>query len=113
MRRTPPGVYKHLVATRPPCERQAAFADHRCQGHSTMEHALIYAGKQIVEPWAIIRLCAWAHSVNEYQDRGGLVKDINELLALRHATDADLARYPNRDWSARRSYLEKKYGGKT
>lgn len=67
-------------------------ADVQCKGRITWEHALLYAGKQVQEPWAIIPLC-------EYHHLGpGLDKQINIRLALRRATPEDLARYPWNTW---------------
>lgn len=72
-----------------------------------MEHAWKYAGRQINEAWAIIRLCARAHSVDQYQTGGGILdKRINEAISLRHATDQDLKKYPNRDWEQERKKAE-------
>lgn len=110
MRPTPKNTYDEIVKERPACERRAVFNDHVCQGRSTMEHALIYAGKQIIDKWAIIRLCAYAHSVDEYQDGGILDKGKNQLIAIKHATEKDLAKYPKADWGTLLKQLEKKYG---
>ena len=109
MRATPKKTYEQIVATRPPCERKAFFKDHACAGRSTMEHALIYAGKQITDAWAIIRICAYAHGVDEYQDQGILDKGKNQLIALSHATPEDLAKYPKADWEQLKNNLQKKY----
>lgn len=64
-----------------------------CSRKPEWEHAWIYAGKQINEKWAIIPVC-------EYHHRGpGLDKDFNRRIALSRATDADLAKYPKRNWT--------------
>jgi hypothetical protein len=64
--------------------------DHYCEGRITWEHAIIYAGKQVNEKWAIIPLCAKAHSVDEFQDGGDLDKDRNVWIALNRATSEEL-----------------------
>lgn len=110
MRPTPKKTYEEILKERPACERKVIFNDHVCQGRSTMEHAFIYAGRQIIDKWAIIRLCAYAHGVDEFQDRGILDKGKNQLIALSHATDKDLAKYPKADWKTLQSNLQKKYG---
>lgn len=110
MHKTPKKIFEELAAERPFCERRMIFKDHVCQGRSTMEHALIYAGKQINEKWAIIRLCEWAHSVGRFQDNGGLDKGKNEYIALKHATDEDLKKYPRVDWERKIKNLNQKYG---
>lgn len=75
-----------------------------CGGRLTKEHCFIYAGKQVQELWAIIDLC-WNHHLGNF-----LVKEINQLISLRKATEEDLAKYPRKNWSQMRKYLEKKYG---
>jgi hypothetical protein len=75
-----------------------------------MEHALIYAGKQIDEVWAIIPLCTYHHAVNEYQDGGDLQKSKNVWIALSRASDEELLKYPRRDFVHEREALTKYYG---
>ena len=108
MHKTPKKIFQEIAAERPPCERAAMLRDHECGGRSTMEHAWIYAGKQINEKWAIVRLCERAHSVGPYAMNGILNKNINQWISLRHATDADLAKYPKKDWNQIREYLNRK-----
>jgi len=69
-----------------------------CKGRITWEHVFIYAGRQINEKWNIIPLCAYHHSVDEFQDGDGLNKRINEYIAISRATPEDLAKYPKRNW---------------
>jgi len=64
-----------------------------CGGRITREHALIYAGKQIDEAWAIVLICARHHSVDQYQDNGLLDKEKNIWIALNKATDEELIKY--------------------
>jgi len=77
--------------------------DGDCNGRITYEHSMIYASRQIQERWAIVPLC-WHHHLGN-----GLKKEINQLIALRRATQSDLARYPRKDWATLRKYLENKY----
>jgi hypothetical protein len=81
------------------CARENAV----CAGRITWEHAIIWAGKQVNEVWAIIPLCHYHHQ------GGGLDKDKNRYLALKRATDADLAKYPKRNWKQELEYLKQKY----
>jgi len=104
MHKTPKHIYEEILRERPFCERQALLHDHECHGRSTMEHCWIYSGRQLVEKWSIIRLCYWSHL------GAGLNKRINEWISLRHATKADLAKYPNKDWEQIRKHLNKIYG---
>jgi hypothetical protein len=92
------------------CERQLALHDHECSKRITREHALLYAGRQIDEAWAVVLLCSKAHSVDEYMDCGILNKEINEWIALCRMTRKDEQRYPRVNWRQRRSYLCGKYG---
>jgi len=80
-----------------------ARADFECEGRVTWEHAFIHAGKQIQERWAIIPLCVYHHL------GPGLNKEINQMIALSHATDEELAKYPKTDWEQMKKYLFKKY----
>lgn len=92
------------------CEREMHLHDHECKGRITREHAVYYAGKKIDEAWAIVLLCAWAHEVDQFQDGGGMVKEIGEWIAINRMTKEDEARFPRKDWKQRRKYLNGKYG---
>lgn len=105
MHKTPKHIFEEIVRERPPCERAAFLQDHVCSGRSTMEHAWIYSGSQLNEAWSIIRLCEWSHLGK------GLNKEVNHWISLQHATDADLAKFPKKDWKQIKLYLNKKYGG--
>lgn len=87
------------------CERRLALRDHECQGRITREHALIYAGRQIDEPWAIVLLCEYAHSLGPWLDSGILDKRKNEWIAVCRMTRRDEKHYPRMDWSQKRAYL--------
>lgn len=67
------------------------------------EHALIYAGKQINEYWAIVPVCTYHH-------RGaGLNKRYNQHRALQRATTEDFAKYPKQDWERLKTFLEEMF----
>lgn len=61
-----------------------------CQGRVTKEHAIIYAGKQLQEEWAILDICEFHHGVNNFQDRGDLDKEKHVWIALNRAPEARL-----------------------
>lgn len=84
------------------CARQSA----ECDGRITIEHAMIYAGRQVNEIWALIPLC-WYHHLGS-----GLNKRINEFLALQRATEDELDKYNKSDFRQKREYLRKRFGGK-
>jgi len=81
-----------------------------CRGRVTFEHAIIYAGKQVQEKWAIVPLCEYHHDVLSFQDRGDLKKDYGQWVALNRMTEADEKKYPKRNWKKERELLNKKYG---
>lgn len=82
-----------------------------CAGRLTKEHAIIYAGKQLQEDWAILDICAYHHGVDEFQDCGKLNKEKHVWLALMRATDADLLRISKAiNYLQLRERLSKIYG---
>lgn len=93
------------------CARWRNCKDHVCSANPRTgqliewEHALIFAGKQINERWAIVPICWWAHS------GGGLKKQINVWLALNRATDEELQKYSKLiDYVRERGRLNAIYG---
>jgi hypothetical protein len=48
--------------------------------------------------FALIPLCEWHHSVNQFYDGGGLDKKINRALAMKRATECDKLKYPLLKW---------------
>ena len=89
----------------------ALIEDGCCGGRITYEHTLIFAGKQIDEVWAIIKICEYHHDVNTYQGNGDLNKEKNVWVALNRATDTELLKYSKAiDYIVMRKRLNKKYG---
>lgn len=87
----------------------ARIKDGNCDGNITWEHALIYAGRQIDETWAIIKLCEYHHAVNQYQDSGNLLKEKNIWIALCRATDEELEKYSKANYKGMKERLNKIY----
>jgi len=81
-----------------------------CSGGLTKEHALIYAGKQIQELWAILDICEYHHAINQYQDGGNLDKKKHEWIAMSRMTNIDKAKYSKRNWNKELTLLESIYG---
>lgn len=108
MRKIPEGIKKQLEAEPNVC----ALRDYPpCGGRITWEHAIIYAGRQVNEVWAIIKICECHHGVNTYQDGGNFNKELNVWVALNRATDDELrAISKSVDYLALRERLNKKYG---
>jgi len=63
-----------------------------CDGRITIDHALYYAGKRISAFFALVPVCEYHHLGD------GLVKAKNADIAMRRATAADRAKYPNLPW---------------
>lgn len=85
--------------------------DGNCDGKITWEHTLIFAGRQIDEVWAIIKLCEYHHAVNIHQDGCGMDKQKNIWIALNRATDDELKKYSKSvDYIKMRDRLNKIYG---
>ncbi|MDY0388544.1 MAG: hypothetical protein RBT65_15760 [Methanolobus sp.] len=94
---------------------------HNCGGRITWEHAIIFAGKQINEKWAILPVCERHHGVNSYQDRGDIDKRFHEWMALTRLFNSDEAYQEEQkkkylrawpEWERKYKYLNKIYEGK-
>ncbi|MGH7782249.1 MAG: hypothetical protein ACREO5_00165 [Candidatus Binatia bacterium] len=92
----PPKLRKQL--SEDPYYKACARAGTDCDGRITCEHSILYAGKQVQERWAIIPLCAFHHSVDEFQDGPGLNKRINRQIAMSRATEEDKKKYSRLRW---------------
>ena len=103
----PPAIREQIAAD--PWMKRCIHAGRpsgaKCRGRITWEHALIFRGRQVNEPWAIVPCC-------EYHHLGpGIEKDLNRHVALQRATDADLAKYPRAGWTTMKGYLSGRFGG--
>lgn len=82
-----------------------------CAGRVTKEHAIIFAGKQLQEEWAILDICEYHHGVNNFQDRGNLNKEKHVWIALNRAPEERLLELSKSvDQVALRNRLNAKYG---
>jgi len=85
-----------------------------CQGRITIEHAIIYAGRQLNELWALLPICAYHHEVDQFQDGGGMDKDRHISIALNRATDSQLKAISKAiDYIRERDRLNNIYGDST
>ena len=85
-------------------------SDGGCRGRITIEHAIVFGGKQLDELWSLLPLCAFHHAVDEFQDGGDLNKEKNIWLALCRATDDELRRISKAvDYIRLRYALSKRY----
>jgi hypothetical protein len=85
--------------------------DGNCLGRITIEHALIFAGRQICEMWNYVPLCTYHHAICEHQDGGDLQKEKNVWIALNRASNDELRVYSKAiDYIRERERLNQKYG---
>ncbi len=86
--------------------------NHVCGGRpNTREHAIIFKGSAVQKKWAIVSICAKAHEVDEWKDRGTMDKNLNIWLALNRATDAELREISKAtDYLRERERLNRIYG---
>jgi len=96
MHPSPPKLRKQLSTD--PYYRTCPRANIDCAGRIRWEHAILYAGRQVQERWAIIPLCEFHHSVGKFQDGRGLNKGINRDIAMRRAMENDRKKYPLLKW---------------
>lgn len=111
MRPIPKKLLKDILAD-PYYKKCVRHKEMKCSGRITLEHALIYAGKQINEKWAILPVCEKHHAVNRFQDAGDLDKRYHEYVAVNRMTSEDEKKYPRVDWKQKRENLNKIYEGK-
>jgi len=89
MRPIPPKL-KEEMATDPFYEKCCIGGD--CAGRIEWHHALIYAGRQINEKWAILPACHKHHAEVSKYDREF------KRIAVSRATDEELLKYPKAKW---------------
>ncbi len=90
MNNMPVKLRKELAAD--PEYRVCILKSAECDGRITFQHAVIYAGKQVQERFAILPMCV-RHHLGDLHDG---TRD--RKMALGRATEADKAKYP-RLWS--------------
>lgn len=92
MRKIPPKIRAQI--DQDPYYKVCARKDEgNCQGRITIEHVLIFAGRQIDDLWNLLPICEYHHGVNKFQDGGDLNKEKHLWIALNRATDEELAKY--------------------
>lgn len=110
MRKIPPKLLKEILDD-PYYQKCARHKDGNCSRKITLEHAIIFAGRQLNEKWAILPMCTYHHAVNEHQDGGELDKNKNIYLALCRASPQELKAISKAvDYQAMRERLKKVYG---
>jgi hypothetical protein len=74
-----------------------------CNGRITIEHAWMYAGRQIDAMWNFVPLC-------EYHHFDDLDKNYGRFISLGRATSKELNDYPRVNWTQEYSRLKHQYG---
>lgn len=82
-----------------------------CAGRITIEHAIVFAGRQLDHLFSLLPVCEFHHAVCQFQDNGNLNKEKHTWIALNRATDDELRSISKAiDYIALRERLNKKYG---
>ena len=77
-----------------PFYKKCCIADKHCQGQIEWHHNLIYAGRQQNEPFCILPLCSYHHSIEKNRE---IKPRLNEIMFSR-ATAEDKQKYPRLKW---------------
>lgn len=91
---SPIPIKLHQQLATDPEYRVCSRAGSACKGRMTWEHAILYAGKQVQEKWAILPLCFYHHL------GAGLDKRWNINYAMSRAKKQDRLNYPRLKWHA-------------
>jgi hypothetical protein len=85
------------------CEAKwLGFGD--CNGRIEWHHVWTYgADGQINEHWSILGACSHHHEMVKQKKA---VKELFERRSLEIATDAELQKYPRKDWKQLKKYLK-------
>lgn len=109
--RTVPRWLRRKLQLDPFYERCALKGYGACDGRITWEHAVIYAGRQVNEEWALVPLCERHHAVGTYMDAGTMDKERNEWVALNRADESTLRGFSKAvDLVRKRDVLNGKFG---
>lgn len=109
MRKISPSVLQEVLTGR---EKECALKHEKnCDGRLTIEHGLIFAGRQMDESWCLLWLCAYHHSVDKYQDNHIHSAEKSLWVVLNQASWAQLRSISKAiDYIARKEWLNNKYG---
>lgn len=90
-----------------PFYKKCCIADETCSGRLEYHHNLIYAGRQVNEPFCILPLCHFHHEHEKDTETGEHL----DYIMLCRATDDDLRRFSKAvDYLALRYRLGRIYG---
>lgn len=102
---------KYAIETDKFFKKCARHKEGNCEGRITIEHVLIYGGRQIDDSWTLLPICAFHHAVDQFQDRGDLQKEVHEWIVLCRATDEQIRSISKAvNYQQKKKYLISKYG---
>lgn len=102
---------KQVIDTDPYYKKCVRRNEGNCQGRITIDHTIIFQGRQLDELWALVPVCAYHHSVDSFQDGGDLDREKHTYYALLKATEDDLRAVSKAiDYIALKKRLIAKYG---
>lgn len=97
---------KEIINSDPYYKKCIRENEGTCRGKITIDHAYIYAGRQIDELFNFIPLCTFHHAVNEYQDSGDYDKHKSQREAMLRMTNEDFIKYSKKDWNKEKIWLK-------
>jgi len=105
-----PKKFKEKIACDEFYEKCAIRQFGGCQGRITIDHSLIFGGRQIEAMWNYVPLCAKHHGVDQFSG-GKVEKEKSHWIALNRATDEELkAKSKAVNYIHERNRLNKIYG---
>lgn len=111
---TPIPTAVRKIMNEDPFYKHCAFYGHDghiCGGRVTMDHTVVFGGKQLQIAWAIVPICAHGHGVDEYQDDSSINKEMRLWVSLNRATEAELLQISKvENYTRTRNRLNDKYG---
>lgn len=86
--------------------------DHVCAGRITIDHSIIYQGKQLQEIWALTPVCERGHGVDSYAGSDtARLREMRLWVSLNRADQKDLIRISKAvNYIRELDRLNKKYG---
>lgn len=103
----PEQVKKKLASN--PFYYKCCIQDDKCSGHIQWHHNFRYAGSNLSEPFAILPVCVYHHSIEKRSD----VKEKLDYIMLHRMTMRDDNNYLNDYWKQRKKYLTTKFASES
>lgn len=88
-----------------PYMHQCCIGDTNCAGKIDFHHNLIYAGRRVNEPFAILPVCSFHHAKADTRE----VREKLNWAMVNRMSEADIAKYSRFNWAQLISYLKSKF----